>query len=119
MGVSEYIQETQGELKKVSWPSRKQVVVSTFAIIAVSVSMALLLGVFDFIFSSTLGKILVNESGTGGSTLPAPAPLPLIPGTPTTNGNPLGPTIPSGTTDANVVIPTLPTTGTGGLGGNQ
>ncbi|TSC61328.1 MAG: hypothetical protein Greene041614_1110, partial [Parcubacteria group bacterium Greene0416_14] len=77
MSVSEYIKETQGELKRVSWPSRKQVVVSTLAIVVVSVSMALLLGVFDFIFSSTLGKILVNEGETGGVALPQPAPTSL------------------------------------------
>ncbi|TSD00089.1 MAG: hypothetical protein Greene101415_968 [Parcubacteria group bacterium Greene1014_15] len=101
MSVSEYIKETQGELKRVSWPSRKQVVVSTLAIVVVSVSMALLLGVFDFIFSSTLGKILVNEGETGGVALPQPAPTSLA-------GDAV---IPSGPTDANVVLPTLPNTG--------
>ncbi len=107
MGVNEYIKETQSELKRVSWPTRKQVGVSTFAIIVVSIGMSLLLGVYDFIFSSTLGKILV---GNEGSSLVAPtSTLPTMGSTDTTAPLPGAVQVPiGGPTDQNAIIPGLP-----------
>jgi preprotein translocase SecE subunit len=54
MKITEYIKETQAEMKHVSWPSRKQAVSFALIIIVVSVSTALALAFFDFIFSKLL-----------------------------------------------------------------
>jgi preprotein translocase SecE subunit len=54
MKITEYIKETQAEMSHVSWPSRKQAVSFALIVIAVSVGTALLLALFDFIFSKLL-----------------------------------------------------------------
>jgi preprotein translocase subunit SecE len=51
MGLTEYIKDTKGELKHVSWPTRKQAVVFTVIVIVVSIATAIFLGAFDFLFS--------------------------------------------------------------------
>ena len=58
MNVASYIKETKAEMKHVSWPTRHQVLVFTAIVIAVSLATALLLGLFDFIFSRSLGALI-------------------------------------------------------------
>lgn len=64
MGVVEYMQETRAELKKVNWPVRRQVAAFTVAIVAVSILLSLVLGVFDFAFSRALGQMLLFKEKT-------------------------------------------------------
>ena len=111
MSVSEYTKETQGELKRVSWPTRKQVVTSTIAIVVVSIAMSLLLGVYDFAFSSILGKIVVSTDTGSGLTAPLATTTPES--KPATTGNTMPiqenvPNLPTGPTDANNLVPTVP-----------
>lgn len=49
--ISNYINETRGEMKRVNWPSRKQTINYTLIVIAVSVFTAFFLGLFDYIFT--------------------------------------------------------------------
>lgn len=56
--ITEYIKETRGELKHVIWPSRSQTFHYTLVVIALSVILAYFLGVFDFIFSRGLDKVI-------------------------------------------------------------
>jgi len=49
-----YIQETRGELKHVSWPTRRQTLQFTGLVVLLSVIVALLLGLFDYIFAEIL-----------------------------------------------------------------
>jgi len=58
MGLTDYIKETKGELKHVSWPTRKQAVAFTIIVVAISIFVALYLGLFDFIFSELLKLII-------------------------------------------------------------
>jgi preprotein translocase subunit SecE len=58
MKAVDYVKETRGELKHVSWPTRKQAVAYTIIIIAVSVITAAFLGVFDYIFSVLLKALI-------------------------------------------------------------
>jgi preprotein translocase subunit SecE len=58
MKAVDYIKETKGELKHVSWPSRKQTVAYAAIVIAVSAAVALLLGFSDFVFSNLLQRII-------------------------------------------------------------
>jgi preprotein translocase SecE subunit len=48
----------EGELKKVNWSSRKEVVVSTVVVIVVVVSMAVLLGATDLVFQLVFRQLL-------------------------------------------------------------
>ena len=45
--VADFMISAEGEMKKVSWSSRKEIAVSTFVVIVVVVGMAALLGVTD------------------------------------------------------------------------
>lgn len=51
MKITEYIKETQLELKHVSWPTRRQAIVYTIIVIAISIATGILLGVFDALFA--------------------------------------------------------------------
>ncbi len=115
MSVSEYIKETQGELKRVSWPTRKQVIASTIAIVVVSVAMSLLLGVYDFAFSSVLGKLVVNTDTGSGLTAPLSTTTPESKPTTTEETMPIqgsSPHFPTGPIDTNNLVPTVPFTTT-------
>jgi preprotein translocase subunit SecE len=60
--LGEYIRETRGELKHVTWPTRRQAAVFTFVVIVISLGLALYLGFFDYIFGLGL-KFLINRYG--------------------------------------------------------
>ena len=56
--VANFMIDAEGEMKKVSWSSRQEIVTSTFIVIFVVVFMALLLGFFDVAFQMIFDKIL-------------------------------------------------------------
>lgn len=58
MRFIQYLKDTKGELKHVSWPTRKQVVYFTILVVILSLLTAIFLGVFDTIFSKLLGMIV-------------------------------------------------------------
>ncbi|NQV93168.1 preprotein translocase subunit SecE [Candidatus Kaiserbacteria bacterium] len=55
----QYIRDTRGEFKHVSWPTTKQTTVFTVLVIAISVFIAALLGFFDFIFTNILNTFFI------------------------------------------------------------
>jgi preprotein translocase subunit SecE len=56
-----YLKETRAELRKVNWPSRVEARTLTIVVVAVTIAMAALLGVSDFVFQRLLnGIITVN-----------------------------------------------------------
>lgn len=54
MKLTEYIKETRSEMSHVTWPTRKQAISYAAAVIIVSFGTAIVLAVFDFIFSKLL-----------------------------------------------------------------
>jgi len=58
MKIKDFLTETKTELKQVKWPSRMQTVYYTIIVVALSVGLAYILGLFDFIFSKGLEKII-------------------------------------------------------------
>jgi preprotein translocase subunit SecE len=56
-----YFKETRAELRKVHWPSQQEARTLTLVVMGVSVAMAFLLGVLDFVFDRLLNGI-VNVS---------------------------------------------------------
>jgi preprotein translocase SecE subunit len=50
MGLVNYIKETRGELKHVSWPTRSQALAYTIIVILISLGLSFFLGLFDSIF---------------------------------------------------------------------
>ena len=49
--VSRYIRETVGELRKVSWPTRKEATSLTIVVLIVITVMSTFMGVLDFIYT--------------------------------------------------------------------
>ncbi|MHC4417222.1 MAG: preprotein translocase subunit SecE [Planctomycetota bacterium] len=56
--VSDFMISAEGEMKKVSWSSRKEIAVSTFIVIVVVVIMAVLLGITDLSFKLFFSEVL-------------------------------------------------------------
>ncbi len=54
MSFIEYLKDTRNELGHVSWPTRRQAIVSTVLVVVISILVAIYIGVFDFIFSRAL-----------------------------------------------------------------
>lgn len=54
----QYLKDTRGELKHVSWPTRRQAIVSSLLVILISLFTAALLGFFDFILTGLLDLII-------------------------------------------------------------
>ena len=49
-GSSDFLIATEGEMKKVSWSSRKEIIGATKVVIAFTLILAFLLGAVDFLF---------------------------------------------------------------------
>jgi preprotein translocase subunit SecE len=56
--ITDYFKETKTELKQVIWPSRTQTFYYTLIVIILSIVIGYYLGIFDFIFSQVLQKIV-------------------------------------------------------------
>ncbi len=54
MGITNYVKETQAEMKHVSWPTRSQAIAYSLVVIVISVAVAFFLGLFDLIFTKLL-----------------------------------------------------------------
>ena len=58
--ITDYITETRGELKRVHWPTRKQATAYTVMVVLISVFVALFLGLFDYLFTIGLEKVVLR-----------------------------------------------------------
>ncbi len=56
-----YLRDTRGELKHVSWPTQKQTIIYTAIVIAVSIVTALYLGVLDYGLTRGLDALLFRS----------------------------------------------------------
>jgi len=52
--LSNYILETKGEMKHVSWPTKRQTFLFTSLVVFVSIAVSAFLGLFDYIFTNVL-----------------------------------------------------------------
>ena len=56
--IADFMIAAEGEMKKVSWSSRKEVAVSTFIVIWVVIITAFLLGTTDLVFNMVFRRLL-------------------------------------------------------------
>jgi preprotein translocase SecE subunit len=56
----EYFKEVQAEAKNVKWPTRKQTLYFTLAVLVVSLFVAYYLGFWDYLFSEGLSWLLAR-----------------------------------------------------------
>lgn len=54
MSLIQYFKDVRGEMRHVSWPTKRQGIIYTALVIAISLVVALYLGALDFIFSRAL-----------------------------------------------------------------
>jgi preprotein translocase subunit SecE len=59
--VVKYFNETRAELRKVTWPTREEATNLTMIIVAVTVAVAIFLGLLDFIFQEVTAGVLVGN----------------------------------------------------------
>ncbi len=55
---SNFFKEVISELKKVSWPSKKDVIKATGVVLVLSVVLGAIVGAFDYLFSTIIGLIV-------------------------------------------------------------
>jgi preprotein translocase subunit SecE len=56
--INQYLKESKEELKKVSWPSKKETINLTLLVISISLGVAFFLGFVDWLLTLILNKIL-------------------------------------------------------------
>jgi len=56
--IVQYIKESKSEMKKVTWPTKKETVKHTMIVIGVSLGVAVFLGALDYIFSKVISAII-------------------------------------------------------------
>ena len=58
--MANYIKETQAEMKHVKWPSKKQVINYTTAVVVLSLLIAAYVGALDVLFTKILSWVISN-----------------------------------------------------------
>ena len=58
MSFIQYLRDTKAELSRVSWPSKRQTMIYTALVVLVSLFMAIYLGIFDYLFTNILSRIV-------------------------------------------------------------
>ncbi|MEI6596943.1 MAG: preprotein translocase subunit SecE [bacterium] len=59
--IINYIKASIEEMKKVSWPTRKETYNYTLLVIFISLGVALFLGLLDLIFTKGLEFLIINK----------------------------------------------------------
>lgn len=54
----QYLREVRAEMKHVSWPTRRQTISYTVVVIALSLVTAVYLGLFDYVFSTLIFRLV-------------------------------------------------------------
>lgn len=58
MKFTKFLRETKGEMKQVTWPSRRHLVIYTVVVVIFSLILAYLLGAFDTLFQAGLRSLI-------------------------------------------------------------
>jgi len=59
--IVKFVKEVKSEMKKVVWPSRKQLVNNTLIVIAAVAIIGVIIAIFDAIFQFGLFKLLLGK----------------------------------------------------------
>ena len=58
--IAQFLREAKAELLKVNWPSKKQTMTYTLAVIGLSIAVAIFLGGLDYFFNYLLKVVLIK-----------------------------------------------------------
>ena len=67
--IKRYLRETRAELRKVHWPTRQESWSLTMIVMSVTVTMALFLGLLDYLFSATLKGMIAGSAVAVGAVV--------------------------------------------------
>jgi len=59
--IINYLKASIEEMKKVAWPTKKETYNYTILVIAISIGVALFLGLLDLIFTKGLEFLIINK----------------------------------------------------------
>jgi preprotein translocase subunit SecE len=57
--ITDFVKEVWAEAKHITWPTRKQTIYFTVAVLVISIFIAYYLGLLDFLFSRGLEQLLL------------------------------------------------------------
>ncbi|HEB13602.1 MAG TPA: preprotein translocase subunit SecE [candidate division CPR3 bacterium] len=60
MRLFTFLKEVHLEMKRVNWPTQKEVLQNTMLVLAISIAVAIFLGMMDFIFVSLLERFIIR-----------------------------------------------------------
>jgi len=72
---TDYLRQTRGELRHVAWPTRTQTIVYAVLVAAISIGVALYLGLFDFLFTGGLARLLNALPQNAPATVSTTSPI--------------------------------------------
>ena len=58
--LTQYIKDSRTELKKVTWPTRKETINHTLLVVAFSLAVAVFLGIADYILSEIFETFILK-----------------------------------------------------------
>lgn len=58
--ITQFLREAYSEMKKVSWPSREQTIQYTTLVIVISITVAVFLGILDYMFGSFIKDVILK-----------------------------------------------------------
>ena len=53
-----YAKEVVAELKKVTWPSKKDIIKATGVVLVITIILSVIVGAFDYLFSTLIGLLV-------------------------------------------------------------
>jgi len=77
-GIGQYLKDTRSELRHVAWPTQLQTIVYTILVALISVGVAAYLGLFDFLFTTGLTKIVSTAPAQTQTTQQATTTAPQV-----------------------------------------
>lgn len=75
--IISFLQEVKKTFKQISWPKKDSLIQLTFVVISISIITSLILGGFDYLFTSGM-SLLGQTSVKPNLIVPTSAPTPLI-----------------------------------------
>ena len=62
--ITKFLKEVQGELRKVTWPTREEIIGSTIVTVVVSLVVAIFIGIVDRVFMLIIHAIFGGGVGS-------------------------------------------------------
>lgn len=60
MAITQFFRETKSEMKQVTWPKRRHLIIYTVVVIVFSLGLAYVLGAFDTVLQAGLRSIILK-----------------------------------------------------------